>query len=308
MTGKKFTIIGNCQSDTLAKFLLSNIFFAAKYEYICTPYIHDMSDDQLNYLYTSTLPIIDLIIIQPISDNYKNNYKYSTKNILENVNKDCVKILFPSLYFDFYHPFITYITNIDGNALGKPYDYHDVTIIKGYKNGLLNGIDKNTPHMLTYVMNEYYKGLYNEGIMDNKYMEDKLNKNIHNLILRENEYNNFVNENTYIIKSSDFILNNFKKNLLFYSMNHPSKYVFHYISNTILIYLQLPLDKYDDNLDPLKSLIMPIYKVIQKYVDFPIDYYYNFRHYEQILEDKETLKKYIDSYNNVDINIFNHLN
>lgn len=307
MTLKKFTIIGNCQSDTLSKFLLSNPYFSQIYQYIQTPYIHDMNEDQLNFLYSETLPLLDLIIIQPISENYKNNYRYSTKSILSHVNDRCIKILFPSLYFDFYHQFITYISS-NGVSLGQPFDYQDVSIIKAYKKGILQGIDKYSLDMLNFVIEEYRNSLYNEYIMDNNYMTNKLNENIHNLIVRENEYNNFVNGNTHIIKSSDFILNNFKKNLLFYSMNHPTKHVFHYIANSILIILNVPLAQFDDNLDPLKGLIMPVYKVVQKYIEFPLDYYYNFRHFDLILTDEDIIQKYINSYNSVDISVFNHIN
>ena len=91
-------------------------------------------------------------------------------------------------------------------------------------------------------------------------------------------------------------------------MNHPTKHVFHYIANSILIILNVPLAQYDDNLDPLKGLIMPVYKVVQKYVEFPLDYYYNFRHFDLILTDEDIIQKYINSYNSVDISVFNHIN
>ena len=52
---------------------------------------------------------------------------------------------------------------------------------------------------------------------------------------------------------------------------------------------------------------MPVYGLIQKFVDFNIDYYQNFRHYDLILNDEEILEKYINSYNNLDINIFKNI-
>ena len=72
---KKFTIIGNCQADALSKFLLSNPTFKNTYEYIDYIPIFKMTPEELDKLYIDVLPFLDLIIIQPISENYNNNYK-----------------------------------------------------------------------------------------------------------------------------------------------------------------------------------------------------------------------------------------
>ena len=55
-----------------------------------------MDDNDIKKLYDNILPILELIIIQPISENYKldntsNLSKYSTKSILNNINKTCVQ-------------------------------------------------------------------------------------------------------------------------------------------------------------------------------------------------------------------------
>ena len=110
---KKITIIGNCQANALSKFLLSNSSFSSNYEYIETKPIFLMNEDELNYLYVYILPILDLVIIQPISDEYNNNIKYSTKTILNNTKFDCISIIFNSLYFDFYHPFLCYLNEVN---------------------------------------------------------------------------------------------------------------------------------------------------------------------------------------------------
>jgi hypothetical protein len=296
---KYFTVIGNCQARSLSEFLLSNIDFTNIYEYIQINDIFRMNEDELNDLYLNILPKLDLIIIQPISENYRNNYKYSTKSILENVNNNCKKIMFPSLYFDYYHPFLCYIydTNDPSWKLGDPYDYHDKNIIKCY----VSNYDKLD--LLDYMLTEYKKTLFDENILDNNFFINKLNKNIESLKERENKYINYCTKDTKIIKSSSYILNNYKKNLLFYTINHPTKYLFYYISDTILSLLNISLFEYPENIDPLKALILPVYKCLQKYVDFNIDYYLNFRHYHIILEDKDTIQKYLDAYKKINIKL-----
>jgi hypothetical protein len=308
---KIFTVIGNCQSDCLAHFLLSNSDFSKKYYYLSVKNIHLMDNNELDDLYKNILPVLDLIIIQPISDNYKNDPRYGTKCILKNVDNTCIKILFPSLYFDFYHPFICYIydKNNPGWKLDSPYDYHDKIILKYYidaqnESNKIISSDKNEIESFSLNLFNYYKtSLLNRDICDDKILINKFNENIENLKKRENNYKHYVTIDTHLIKSSNFISNNYSKNLLFYSINHPSKYLFHYISDSILVILKIQLGSYPESLDPLKSLIMPLYSCIEKHVKFDVNKYQNFQHYDIILNDNDVINSYIDAYNKVSLNI-----
>ena len=78
---KKMSIIGNCQAHALSKFLVSNNIFDKMYEYIEVKPIYLMNENELNCFYTYTLLELDLIIIQPINEDFNNNIKYSTKTI-----------------------------------------------------------------------------------------------------------------------------------------------------------------------------------------------------------------------------------
>jgi len=295
---KKFTIIGNCQSKAILDFLLSNDNFSGQYNYINVDDIYRINEDDINNLYNNILPILDLIIIQPISDNYKNNYKYSTKSILSTVKKECIKILFPSLYFDMYHPFMCYVYDKDKPSwkLDKPFDYHDKNIIKQF-------IENKNITDINFFVNEYLKIQNDENILSNETLDESLKKNINNLTERESKYKNYCTEDTYIIMSSDFILNNYMKELLFYSINHPTKYLFRYISDRIFIILNIFLIKYKDDIDPLKSLIMPLYKCIQKKVNFNVNNYFHFQHFENKIDNYDIINKYHDSYKNININL-----
>jgi hypothetical protein len=292
MQNKNMCIIGNCQAKSLSQFLLSNSEFSNKYKYVEINDIFRMDENELDSLYQNILPTLHLIIIQPISENYRNNYKYSTKSILHSVRQECIKILFPSLYFDFYHPFLSYVydKNRPSWKLGDPFDYHDINIIKEY-------IDENN---VEHIFHEYKRKQMDENLLDHDYFINRLNTNIENLRERENNYSSFCTNDTYIIKSSSYLLENYKKNLLFYTNNHPTKYLFYYISNKILSFLMIPLEEYPVEIDPLKALIIPLYKTIEKEVDFDIEYYFHFRHYEIILDDRDIIEKYIRSYNEMD--------
>jgi len=295
---KKFTIIGNCQADALSHFLLSNETFKSRYEYIVYKPIFVMTEEELDVLYRDILPQLDLIIIQPISENYNNNYKYSTKSILNSVNKWCIKILFPSLFFDYYHPFNIYITdpNNSGWKLGEPYDYHDKNILKFFTEFLSED----------EAINKYYETIYNPDLLTEHFFTEKLLKNINTLKEREMKYTDYCTEDTQIINSSSFIMEYYDKILLFYTINHPTKYLFYYIANYCLIYLNIALETYPDDIDPLKGLIMPVYMCLQKCVKFDISHYFNFRHFEIILDDKDTIKKYYDGYRKTDLSILHN--
>ena len=292
-------IIGNCQAKSLVQFLLSNGEFSSKYKYVEINDIFRMDEIELDALYRDVLPILDLIIIQPISENYRNNYKYSTKSILNSVRQDCIKILFPSLYFDFYHPFLSYIydKNRPSWKLGDPFDYHDKNIINKYiDNDNIHDDEQNVENILK----DYKRKQMDEHLLNHDYFIKRLNTNIDNLKERENNYPLFCTNDTFIMKSSSFILDNYKKNLLFYTNNHPTKYLFYYISNKILSFLMISLEVYPVEIDPLKALIIPLYKTIEKEVDFNIEYYLSYRHYEIILEDRDIIQKYIRSYKEID--------
>jgi hypothetical protein len=295
---KNFTVIGNCQSDSLVKFLECNTNFINKFKYIFVKNIHLMNEKDLDDMYSNILPLLDLVIIQPISENYKNNYKYSTKSILSNINSSCISILIPSLYFDFYYPFLTYIydQNNQGWKLGTPYDYHDKNIIKLY-------IDNKDNIDIKLLLEKYNEVFNNSNIFNDMYFNKSLAKNINNLKERESKYIKYCNDLTHIINSSDFILNNYKKKLLFYAVNHPTKYLFRYISDSIFIILNMHLEEYPDQIDPLKALVIPIYKCIQKQVEFNVDDYKDFMHYDIILDKVSVINSYIEAYNNVDVEI-----
>jgi hypothetical protein len=292
---KKFTIIGNCQAAALSEFLLSNPTFKDTYEYISYIPIFKMTEEDLNKLYTDILPQLDLIIIQPISENYNNNNKYFTKSILNAVSKNCIKILYPSLFFDYYHPFNIYISdkNHPGWKLSDPYDYHD-------KNILSNFIQF---HSEEDALNKYYESLYNPDLLTSHFFNERLLKNINNLKERELKYIDYCTDDTNIINSSSFIMEYYDKALLFYSINHPTKYLFYYIANSCLIYLNIPLETYPEDIDPLKALVMPVYMCLQKCLKFDISYYLNFRHFEIILDDKDTINKYYEGYRKTDRNV-----
>ena len=112
----------------------------------------------------------------------------------------------------------------------------------------------------------------------------------------KNKYND--TKNVYLIKIHDYLKENYKKTLLFYSMNHPSKYIFQYISEEIINILQIK-NTIDYDIDDLSCLRCIIYKCIQKNVEFDIS-----KHTPLICNEtniNSITKIYYDFYGTIDM-------
>jgi hypothetical protein len=246
---------GNCQCACL--YSIFNLQPPLNSKIIMVHTSYDMSKDDFDILISN----YDIIITQPISDNYKDKYYLSTKYLIENKKPNTKIIIFPSLHFDFYYSDLQYIT-IKDTLVDKPSPYH-------YK------------YMRDYISNNKTADNYINEIVNNKELikkEDlliKANSSIEELIRRENDVISKYNKinNVYIIKASEFIKNNFLKKLLFYSMNHPTKFMFHFI-----IYEIIKIVKFDEhilkhinyNIDPLNHDRCIIYDCMKSVCNFDI--------------------------------------
>lgn len=245
---------GNCQMVALHN-MLSPIIGGKYHVYPCRA-VHLLTNDDITYIH-NILHTIDLLITQPISDNYKNNSDLSTKTILSKLSTKCKIIMIPNCYFNFYYPFVTYLKTVH-----KEYTeyYFDLNLIQ-----ILHSTD-NKDDIVTLFFDCIDKCEYPH--------QDKLAEaSISELHKREIEmcakYNNI-----YCITISQFIKDNYKDHLLFYTRNHPTNYLLAHICKSILHYIHI-YDIPDNSLldDPFVNKHPPLYKSLQKYVNFDISKY-----------------------------------
>ncbi len=237
----------------------------------------DFNENEFN----NAIKNADVIITQPISDNYREKSYLSTKYILEKKNCNCKIILFDSCYFNFYYFDMTYKI-IDNEILNTPSDYHYNGIIEYYKNNFSQ--DKCIDNVIN---NTEFKQKEELEIL----AADSINE-----LLRRNEQMHFLynkRENVYFIHTNEYIKENYKKNLLFYSMNHPTKYLFQYICKKISDILNIN-ETINYNCDPLSGHKGAprgiLYKCIQKCVDFDIEIC------SPELDGKNTIEDIVDIY------------
>lgn len=285
---KKILFYGNCQCGALKDIII----FPKKFNKVFIPcFLTKLNKNN----FTNLIKNFDIIITQPISDNYRNKFYLSTKYLLNNCNKKCIIIIFDSCYFHFYYPDLTYIKfNNSTNYLQKPIDYHYKHMIYSYKNNL----------SISDYINNYVNNI-------NLYSIDELN-NMATISLNDlySRYlfsiNNYkLNDNIHIFTSHDFIKDNYKNILLFYSMNHPTKHLLYFISNNIsnILLKYNIIININYNIDVLSDPKCIIYKCIQNVVNFNIDEHLPFSHKINKSTDLNIItNSYYNIYKNTDFN------
>ncbi len=241
---------GNCQMYAVLKTLkLSkefNIF-----------HIECWSDNIDKQYFTDIIKKCNIIITQPINDNYKNVDYLSTSFIIKNKNTDCKLIIFDSCYFNFYYFDLTY-KMFNNEILHKPIDYHYNKMIECY----INNYSKK--YYITHFVN-------NLDLKSSEELEMIAQNSLNELKNRnENNLKTYNDKNMYVIGTYEYVKNNYKDKLLFYSMNHPTKYLIQFICEKIIDILQIP-NNIDYNIDLLASTKCILYKCISKNVNFNIN-------------------------------------
>lgn len=241
---------GNCQANAVLKTLnLSN-----RYNII---HIECWNNNLNKQQFTNIIKKCDVIITQAISDDYRDVDYLSTSYIIKNKKLDCKLIIFDSCYFNFYYFDLTY-KMFNNDILHKPIDYHYNKMIECYNNNnsieyyithFVNNLDLKTSEELDTIA---------QNSLDELQNRHKTNKEKYN------------GKYIYVIGTYEYIKNNYKDKLLFYSMNHPTKYVIQIICEEIINILQIQ-NSIDYNIDTLENTKCILYKCISKNVNFDIN-------------------------------------
>ena len=142
---KNILFYGNCQCNAI-KLILNLPSYYKIFTIEC--FSTTIESDE----FTNIIKKSDIIITQPIIDNYRNKEYLSTKYIINNKNDNCKVILFNPFYFNYYYFDLTYKKINNNEVLKIPIDYHYNDMITCYKLDL--PIEKYFEY---YVDNIYYK-------------------------------------------------------------------------------------------------------------------------------------------------------
>jgi len=253
---KKCLVYGNCQAAAVKTYLQKNSTVASAYRFVDVKPVHLLSKIDIPFL-NQVISEIDLMIYQPVSDNYKGIYQLSTRYLKDKLKSDCQVISFPVVYFTGYNPEVIYLKDLNGTVISEPFAYHDVNILRLFAQG------KSVRDIVTIIQSDEF---YNSS-----FVKKQLNNTISNLNVRENEIDQ---------RLSPFIQDNFRNERLFHVFNHPSKTILSFIANLILERLGIKDRSFNisSNADILSKNSLPIYPSIIKYlkIQFPCTSDYRF--------------------------------
>jgi hypothetical protein len=213
--------------------------------------------------FTTILNQCDLVVTQSIKDNYRDVDYLSTSYIINNVLRSTSKIIIlDSCYFNFYHFDVEY-KYFNNQILHNPVDYHHNYMIECYHNNL-----SITDYINNYVNNLELKTSEELEIIANNSLEELKRR-------YENNIKKYNRNNIYFISTYQFIKDNYKNKLLFYSINHPTKYLIQYICEEILNFLNLENNNLENTINYHIDVLSTeprciLYKCIQKNINFDL--------------------------------------
>jgi len=251
----KILFYGNCQMEAINQILNlnKNIYEIFSIECFST----EIKENDFNNIIKKS----NLIITQMIHENYRNKHYLSTKYILDNCNKKTNIIFINNLYFEYYYFDLKFIKK-NNLFIQDPSLYHYNQLIEYYKGGY--SID----YFINYVINV-------PDLISNDDLEKIANENLNELEKRNNDIFELIkkfDKNIFIdiIDITNFIRENYKNKLLFYTFNHPTKILLQKMCEIILE--KFPLEnKMNYDIDPFNWYKGIIYKCIQKHVHFNIN-------------------------------------
>ena len=241
---------GNCQLFAISR----TLNLSTKY---VIQHIECWRNDIDKSYFTNIINISDIIITQALNDNYRDVTYLSTSYIKQHKKPDCKLIIFDSCYFNFYYFDLTY-KMFNNGVLHTPIDYHYNKMIECYNNS------KSIEYYITHYVN-------NLDLKSSEELEILANDSLNELHIRYiNNTEKYADNNVYIISTKEYIKQNYKNKLLFYSMNHPTKYVIQFICEKIIDILQIE-NTINYDIDVLNDPKCILYKCISKNVNFDIN-------------------------------------
>lgn len=238
---KKCLVYGNCQAIALKGFLSRNPAFAQSYELLdCKP-VHLLTRADLPSL-AALLSEVDLLIHQPISDNYRGIPQLSSRYLRSQLKPEALAISFSVAYFSGYNPEMV-SPKVNGVTLSEPFNYHDINLMGLYLEG------KTVSETLSLIRREDFYSLAQA--------EQSLAQTFTNLEQRERLLD---------IRLAPFIRRYFKQMRLFYTFNHPSSAVLAHIANQVFEALELGANFFDlfSQAEILDRSYFPIYPALQR--------------------------------------------
>jgi len=207
--------------------------------------------------FTKLIRDANIIITQPLCDNYRNLDYLNTKYIVNTASLSTNIIIFNSCYFDFYYPDMKYKKH-NNTRISFPCDYHYQFIVDCY--------------MSNITVSEYIdEFVNNKNLISKATLLNRAENSIYKLRKRDIDIiNNYSQVNVKFISIADYIEDNYRDKLLFHSVNHPTKIIFQFLSHEIIKCLNLD-NTINYDADTLSEPTCILYKCIENVVNFEVN-------------------------------------
>lgn len=268
---------GNCQTMPINSMCCTSKRLMSEYIVLSILPVQDIRGDELKNGFTSGfLSQIDYLIYQNVSEENKFSPMLASSVILKGLRPDAKRVCIPNTYFKGYYPQVTHNSRNphfkDPKLQNGAFPYGDANIIAM--------VDKMSPEEIAEKLNS-----------DDFYSKDFVEKNAEDSINELKE-----REKKCDISISDVIEQNYRKQLLFYSQNHPNSFLVEILLKRIFAFTN---DNYED-FDPKKAYELsgrqlPIYPSVKKALKLQFEYD-KFKWWNSLNEEPVTLQQYVKDY------------
>lgn len=246
---KKYSVYGNCQANPLGNILQTNAEFAESWEFVPFPKpsfeLRQGDWEDIEKL----LGELDLFITQNVGESHG---IFASSNLANHLKAGGKVVRIPNAYFSGYMPEVVYF------RAGEPHvtkfcDYHDANFLAFFMEDPVNAVQKAVDAATD-------KSQYTQEFVLANAMAS-----INELKRREEECD---------VTVSDYIEQNWRNDILFYSINHPRTAVLSHMATQILKLLNHSTIDVHDDYEYLDSTRPPIYQsvksVLQKTIEWQI--------------------------------------
>ncbi|MFC6635527.1 WcbI family polysaccharide biosynthesis putative acetyltransferase [Microbulbifer taiwanensis] len=276
---QKVLILANCQGPALAKILDEVIDGQGNrlFEVLNLKPVYELTKEQQPLL-EDLCRKCDILLYQP-HIKYKFTPEWRTSDYWVSVASAKHTISFPSLYFSGYNPELTYLRNKKNQHLNAGFvDYHDKRIVKLFLEGRSDDEIKHSFCRLQPVRED---------------VESVLKETLAELRRREQEQG-------LDIGVTDFVEQNFTRERLFYTYNHPANAVLYEVVRQFLDklgYSEAEVPRIEKEL--LRYDYFPIAPAVRQYLGLQFgDDGRQYRVQNEDIQREQVVDRYLDIYRN----------